>query len=107
MAWSIIREAGDADYEALNKSARRFMARHPEVGKFVKQSIEIKKELGEKNISLWSEVDRAVLAITENDDWSTSNGKRLAILWKRCIRRALDAPTATGIAYGYVGHEQE
>jgi hypothetical protein len=97
MAFRTIRKATDEDYERLNKAARRFSDRHPElrVQKF--------------GVDSWSNaVDTAIgietMIHSDPNDWDYVGAKYLEMLWKRIVRRATNEPNADGIAYGYIGY---
>lgn len=82
MAWNTIRKATETDTNKLNAAAIRFCDTHC-------------LNYGETpygEISAQSAVESAI----EQD-------AALRKLWKRVVRRALNEPTADGIAYGYVG----
>jgi hypothetical protein len=109
MAWSTIRKATDQDFEALNKAARRFSARH-DLTKTIGNDLEISKEAGMK--TTWHKSLETYLAVLSEEhsdvnDWGHSEAVTMARLWKRCVRRALGEPTADGIAHGYVGLQVE
>jgi hypothetical protein len=108
MAWICIREVTDEDYEALNKAARRFAARH-DLTRKVEDEIEICKAGGSK-ISYYAALER-ILEL-ENGDYRQRFGgnSNEYTLWARCVCRALDVKggsTNVGIAYGYVGERAE
>jgi hypothetical protein len=97
MAWGIIRKATDEDYEALNKAARRFAARHnlnlnffnPDSGSIY------------ENVDMY--VDMLLDEHKDPNDYEHREAKYLAMLWKRVIRRALNEPSADGISWEHVG----
>ena len=99
MGWSIIRKATEEDYEALNKAARRFAARHEEIGRYMEWS-------GDSERTHWyGTVDNAVRSYERNDRYG--DGKYIARLWLRCVARALGSKFAEGIAYGCVGAHED
>ena len=92
MGWATIRKATDEDGERLNKAARRFYDKHPEV-----------RDYAPDEGDWYSRVDAAVMAVYDYVD----GGKNTAKLWRRCVRRALGEPTADGIDWGYVGRRAD
>lgn len=99
MAWGTIRPVSDDDYEQLNKAARRFVARHPEIKNRMYTDDPMKS-------GRWfGAVDTAIDSYDAGGAWNdVEHGKYLKILWRRVVRRALDEPDSDGIAYGYVGY---
>jgi gluconate kinase len=97
MAWGTIRPATDEDYENLNKAARRFAARHPEVHDHMHEGDPITD--ADRGVTWYASVTNAVDFMERYSE----NGKYIAMLWKRCFRRAVDEPSAEGIAWGHIG----
>lgn len=85
MAWGTLRKATQSDYNVLNQKAKEFAERH---------NLDI--EYSDVNGESYEFLDIAI-NFSENTAY-------LKQLWKRIIRRALNAPGADGIAYGYVGY---
>lgn len=81
MSWSVIRQATDTDRHKLQEAATAFCERHGIV-------VDGGDPVFEIECMLNSSTDRA---------------KKLAPLWRRIVRRALDSKNAEGIAYGCVG----
>ena len=111
MAWVVIRKVTDEDYEALNKAARRFIARHPELSKFVQSHLDYTGEkLDQSPRGLWSALDQVITFGRDDESrsrWTGTDYVYLARLWKRCIARALGHPDAEGIAWDTVGHTEK
>lgn len=88
MAWVVIRNATEQDYEAIEKSAEKFCKRH---------NIRVNK---------WESDETAI----ENfagylDDCKDDCGYTMR-LWQKCLSRAVEEPGATGIAWGAIGHPE-
>ena len=93
MSWNTIRKATETDVTRLNEAAERFCTRH-------------NIEFGESEFGYTAPtdaVDNATSIYTDMSDTRRYEAQRLRKLWVRIMRRALNAPTADGIAYGYVG----
>jgi|WetSurMetagenome_2_1015567.scaffolds.fasta_scaffold1358626_1 hypothetical protein len=106
-AWGVIRNVRDEDYEALDKSARRFAARHNLTQK-IEQEMKFQKSIG-YNLSWYGSVDNYIETYININEGGCrhADAHYLAMLWKRCIRRALGEPSADGIAYDTVGYVSE
>lgn len=88
MAWNVIRKATETDNARLDAAAARFIKRH-HLGLIASTVSDVECYLsGGKTGSIQHEM----------------KAKRIAPLWRRAVRRALSSETATGIAYGTVGH---
>ena len=108
MAWSMIRPATDEDFEALNKSARRFAARHG-MTRRVEDEIEICKA-GGLNLSYSDALERILEEKNSTHHQNYGSNSHEYALWARCVCRALGVrggSTSVGIAYGYVGESTE
>lgn len=106
MAWGTIRNATDEDMEKLNKAARRFAAKHDLTAEAIGM-IKAGMNGGEWYANVDMLVDMQVGMHRDPNDWEHRDAKYTAMLWKRCIRRALGSPDADGVAHGYVGYIAE
>ena len=100
MGWVMTRAVTDEDVEKLNKAARRFFDRHPEIKRFM-----MSDPRQEQGASWFGAVDNSIRAgVNSTGD---AEYKNLHRLWLRCIRRATGEEKAEGIAYGCIGHQAE
>lgn len=105
MAWGTIRKATEDDVYALEKAARRFIARHDI--RFLSDTPETYvKEYREIGVpaSFTSYLEGAIDQHAEDYPGQFSY---LRMLWKRCMRRALGESDADGIEWGYVGYNAD
>lgn len=91
MAWSTIRPATTDDTNNLNRAARNFLTRHPEI-----------KPLGEENL-----VNAVEYGIDPEREDYPGQYAYLRKLWRAIVKRTLGHKWAEGIAYGYVGFSQD
>lgn len=105
MGWACGAPAYTEDYQALEDSALRFMQRHdipvrepeePDYGDFNRH----------RHGGFVEQVEAHISECIESYD-DRSYGKYLRRLWHGCAGRALNDPSATGIAWGYIGYEVE
>ncbi len=85
--WNGIREAGNDDYERLERTAKDFQKKY-----FPKED--------------WDEEQKECYTWFLIDNWS-EDPARLRSIFKKRIHRALKDNDADGIAYGLVGYQSE
>ena len=83
MSWVCIRKETEKDRERLEESAKRFCKRHS-----------LKKSPPNVEYALYAESEM-------------NNTNYLRNLWKQCVKRAYNEPSATGSAWGYIGHSEK
>lgn len=98
MAWSIIRRYTEDDRQAVEKAAKAFWQRHPEL----KKHIDLNPDKGQCSYR------QAIEYATSCMIWCCDDNARFfRKLWIAAFRRATGEPSAEGVAWGQIGSHSD